>query len=160
MFGSSRTGPSALPYPSAFLSPLSKQFSASSSSSGGAHVRWNAVGANGGEVGVVGQGELGSSNVGLCYSDAHVTSYNAAELWTFHCERVRKMPLSGLDASMLIGLPCKTEADWIYLRSRVAEVRSPHHEKKTCTNYGAVAIQESQNDILYCRRTTVMVGRR
>ena len=33
---------------------------------------------------------------------AHVTSYIAAELRTFHCENVRKMPLSGLDPSMLI----------------------------------------------------------
>ena len=49
----------------------------------------------------------------------YVTSYGATELWTFHCERVRKMPLSGLGLSMVIGLPCKTEADWINLRRRV-----------------------------------------
>ena len=33
------------------------------------------------------------------------------------------MPLSGLDPSMLIGFLCKTEADWIDLQRRVAEVR-------------------------------------
>jgi cysteine protease ATG4 len=30
-------------------------------------------------------------------------AYTAVEMQTFHCERVRKMPLSGLDPSMLIG---------------------------------------------------------
>ncbi|KAJ7442939.1 peptidase family C54-domain-containing protein [Mycena galericulata] len=33
----------------------------------------------------------------------YARAYSAAELRTFHCERVRKMPLSGLDPSMLIG---------------------------------------------------------
>ena len=55
----------------------------------------------------------GASDAG---SDAaqmlYVTSDGDAELWTFHCEHVRKMPLSGgLDLSMLIGFLCKTEAD-------------------------------------------------
>ena len=54
----------------------------------------------------------------------YVSSYSAAELRTFHCERVRKIPLSGLGPSMLIGFLCKTEADWIDLRRRVAEVCS------------------------------------
>lgn len=30
-----------------------------------------------------------------------VQAYSATEMRTFHCERVRKMPLSGLDPSML-----------------------------------------------------------
>ncbi|KAF8063439.1 hypothetical protein FPV67DRAFT_1654673, partial [Lyophyllum atratum] len=50
----------------------------------------------------------------------YVTAYSPAELKTFHCERVRKMPLSGLDPSMLIGFLCKDEADWVDLRKRVA----------------------------------------
>jgi cysteine protease ATG4 len=54
----------------------------------------------------------------------YVTLYSVVELRTFHSERVRKMPLSGLDPSMLIGFLCKTEADWIDLRRRVAEVCS------------------------------------
>src|ERR1700761_3038028 len=44
---SSRTGSSTFSYPTASPSPLSKQLS-TSFSSGGAHVRWNSVGANGG----------------------------------------------------------------------------------------------------------------
>ncbi|KIM78653.1 hypothetical protein PILCRDRAFT_11108 [Piloderma croceum F 1598] len=39
----------------------------------------------------------------------YVNAYSAAELRTFHCERVRKMPLSGLDPSVLLGFSCK---DW------------------------------------------------
>ena len=85
-------------------------------------MRWNSPGAaNGG--GSVLSGEPGSE-AGLDHTQMHfVTSYSAAELRTFRCERVRKMPLSGLDPSMLIGFLCKTEADWIDLRRRVAEVR-------------------------------------
>jgi cysteine protease ATG4 len=113
-------GSSTFSYPTASPSPLSKQLSTSSSSSGGAHVRWNSAGANGG--GSVLSGE--ASDAGLDPTQVHyVTSYTAAELRTFHSERVRKMPLSGLDPSMLIGFLCKTEADWIDLRRRVAEVR-------------------------------------
>lgn len=57
-----------------------------------------------------------------------VTAYSAAELKTFHCERVRKMPLSGLDPSMLMGFLCKNEQDWIDFKAKVAEVSvySPH----------------------------------
>lgn len=52
----------------------------------------------------------------------YVTAYHAAELKTFHCERVRKMPLSGLDPSMLIGFLCKDEADWRDFRKRIGDV--------------------------------------
>lgn len=51
-----------------------------------------------------------------------VNAYSPMELKTFHCERVRKMPLSGLDPSMLIGFLCKDEEDWIDFRKRVVEV--------------------------------------
>ncbi|KAJ7023796.1 hypothetical protein C8F04DRAFT_1271039 [Mycena alexandri] len=34
-------------------------------------------------------------------------AHSAAELRTLHCERVRKMPMSGLDPSMLIGFVCR-----------------------------------------------------
>ncbi|KAJ7673302.1 hypothetical protein DFH06DRAFT_61334 [Mycena polygramma] len=44
-------------------------------------------------------------------------AYSAAELRTFHCERVRKMPLSGLDPRMLIGSVCRSEV-WVDLRRR------------------------------------------
>ena len=55
-------------------------------------------------------------------ADHYVTQYNAVELRTFHCDRVRKMPLSGLDPSMLLGFLCKEEKDWIDLRRRINEV--------------------------------------
>ena len=55
----------------------------------------------------------------------YVNAYSAAELKTFHCERVRKMPLSGLDPSMLIGFFCRDESDWKDFRKKVEEVK--HH---------------------------------
>ncbi|KAJ7249578.1 hypothetical protein C8J57DRAFT_1356237, partial [Mycena rebaudengoi] len=36
-------------------------------------------------------------------------AYVSAELRTFHCEKVRKMPLSGLDPSMLLSFVCRDE---------------------------------------------------
>lgn len=53
----------------------------------------------------------------------YCTAYGASELKTFHCDRVRKMPLSGLDPSMLIGFLCRDEDDWRDFRRRVTEVR-------------------------------------
>ena len=52
----------------------------------------------------------------------YCTAYSAAELKTFHCERVRKMPMSGLDPSMLIGFLCRDEKDWWDFRKRVTDV--------------------------------------
>lgn len=49
-------------------------------------------------------------------------AYSAVELKTFHCDRVRKMPLNGLDPSMLVGFLCKNEDDWIDFRQRVTGV--------------------------------------
>jgi cysteine protease ATG4 len=64
-----------------------------------------------------------ASDTNLDHAQTHyATAYSAAELRTFHCDRIRKMPLSALDPSMLIGFLCKNEADWIDLRQRVAEV--------------------------------------
>ncbi|KAJ7768174.1 hypothetical protein DFH07DRAFT_769384, partial [Mycena maculata] len=55
--------------------------------------------------------------------EAHFArAYSAAELKTFHCEHVRKMPLTGLDPSMLIGFVCRDEAEWVDLRRRVSEL--------------------------------------
>ncbi|KAK6978243.1 peptidase family C54-domain-containing protein [Favolaschia claudopus] len=51
-----------------------------------------------------------------------VRAYSAAELQTFHCEKVRKMPLSGLDPSMLLGFVVRDEAEWVDLRRRVKEL--------------------------------------
>lgn len=44
------------------------------------------------------------------------------DLRTFHCDRVRKMPLSGLDPSMLLGFLCRDEQDWKDFRRRMAEI--------------------------------------
>jgi cysteine protease ATG4 len=69
----------------------------------------------------------GGGNVGVGWMDVvqehFMRAYTGAEMKTFHCERVRKMPLSGLDPSMLIGFLCKDEAEWIDFRRRVEEVR-------------------------------------
>ena len=52
----------------------------------------------------------------------YITAYSPEELRTFHCDRVRKMPISGLDPSMLIGFLCRNERDWKDLRARLADV--------------------------------------
>jgi cysteine protease ATG4 len=66
--------------------------------------------------------EMGVKSV-LDMTDEQVLElYSDVELKTYHCDRVRKMPLSGLDPSMLIGFLVKTEADWKDLRHRIAEV--------------------------------------
>jgi cysteine protease ATG4 len=117
---SSRTGSSTFSHRTpASPSPLSKQLSTSSSSSSGTRARWQSTGANGAGSELSGV----ASDSGLDPSQLHyVTAYSSTELRTFHCDRVRKMPLSGLDPSMLIGFLCKNEADWIDLRQRVTEV--------------------------------------
>ncbi|KAL0576416.1 Cysteine protease atg4 [Marasmius crinis-equi] len=67
-------------------------------------------------------GEFGGGSTLTSLQEHLISAYNIAELRTFHCERVRKMPLSGLDPSMLIGFLCKDEADWQDLRRRVGEL--------------------------------------
>lgn len=57
----------------------------------------------------------------------YVTSYSPVELRTFHCDRVRKMPLSGLDPSMLLGFLCRDERDWSDLREKITTVCSSVH---------------------------------
>ncbi|THH00355.1 hypothetical protein EW026_g2186 [Hermanssonia centrifuga] len=71
----------------------------------------------------VGIAELGMGGDDLDPIQRHyVSAYSSSELKTFHCDRVRKMPLSGLDPSMLIGFLCKDEADWIDLKTRITEL--------------------------------------
>ena len=52
----------------------------------------------------------------------YVNAYSVAELQTFHSEQVRKMTLSGLDPSMLLGFLCKDEEDWDDFKMRVNDV--------------------------------------
>ncbi|KAK4054231.1 Cysteine protease atg4 [Microbotryomycetes sp. JL201] len=42
----------------------------------------------------------------------YAKAYPDGELQTYHCDRVRKMPLSALDPSMLVGFLIKDEQDW------------------------------------------------
>jgi cysteine protease ATG4 len=54
----------------------------------------------------------------LWYADA----YPANQLRTFHCEKVKKMPFSGLDPSMLLGFLVRNEADFEDFCERAAKV--------------------------------------
>ena len=89
----SRTGSSAFLYPTTSPSPLSKQLSTSGSSSG----RWNPAGANANGGGgpvlsarlVVRQAWMRRRRI------TWQTSNSAAELRTFHCERVHKCRFRG-----------------------------------------------------------------
>ncbi|KAJ9118741.1 hypothetical protein QFC22_003962 [Naganishia vaughanmartiniae] len=48
--------------------------------------------------------------------------YTNDQLKTFHCDKVKKMPISSLDPSMLIGFLCKDKDDWLDLRERLNNV--------------------------------------
>lgn len=106
------------------LQPLHPPAPASSSH----HGRWRSAshppaspGAS--DLGLTDLAELAAST-GLDPVQLHYcTAYTSAELKTFHCERVRKMPLSGLDPSMLLGFLVRDEADWADLRKRISGVR-------------------------------------
>ncbi|KAJ9126012.1 hypothetical protein QFC24_002284 [Naganishia onofrii] len=50
--------------------------------------------------------------------------YTSDQLKTFHCDKVKKMPISSLDPSMLIGFLCKDNDDWLDLRERLNNL--PH----------------------------------
>lgn len=52
----------------------------------------------------------------------YANAYSEAQLRTFHCEKVKKMPLSGLDPSMLLGFMCRDGADFEDFCERVAKV--------------------------------------
>lgn len=54
----------------------------------------------------------------------YASAYSEAALKTFHCERVKKLPLSGLDPSMLLGFLCTSEAEFDDFCDRVS--RLPH----------------------------------
>ncbi|KAF8869273.1 peptidase family C54-domain-containing protein [Infundibulicybe gibba] len=138
-----RTGSSTFSYHAPLSpSPLQQQFSTSStdSSSGYPHSRspppsqsgrWHHPASQPDSPGIsssdMDHRELfstsGGGRRGLDPVQEHyVTAYNAADLKTFHCDRVRKMPLSGLDPSMLIGFLCRSEAEWVDFRRRVGDL--------------------------------------
>ncbi|UOH83832.1 cysteine protease ATG4 [Cryptococcus neoformans] len=52
----------------------------------------------------------------------YTTAYPDSLLRTYHCEKIKKMPLSGLDPSMLLGFVCKDEDDFEDFVDRVAQL--------------------------------------
>ncbi|WWD22424.1 hypothetical protein CI109_106915 [Kwoniella shandongensis] len=52
----------------------------------------------------------------------YANAYSENQLRTFHCEKVKKMPLSGLDPSMLLGFLCRDEKDFEDFCERVAKL--------------------------------------
>lgn len=52
----------------------------------------------------------------------YATAYTSAQLKTFHCDKVKKLPLSGLDPSMLLGFLVRDERDMDDFCARVAKV--------------------------------------
>ena len=134
---SNSSAASSFSYRSATLqpSPLQQQLSTSSASTSHSdfsqshnnnnnlHTRWQSASV------LPDESEMDSRELGLGADldpmQRHlVTAYSQAELKTFHCDRVRKMPLSGLDPSMLLGFLCKDEGEWLDLKDRITEVRA------------------------------------
>ncbi|KAF8654308.1 hypothetical protein AX16_003536 [Volvariella volvacea WC 439] len=71
-------------------------------------------------LGVVGEGSEGVTLDPI--QEHYLRAYTQGELGTFHCDRVRKMPMSGLDPSMLVGFLVRDEADWLDFKRRIAEL--------------------------------------
>ncbi|KAF8329095.1 uncharacterized protein EI90DRAFT_2810383, partial [Cantharellus anzutake] len=42
----------------------------------------------------------------------YANSYAFSDIRTYHCDRVRKMAITSLDPSMLLGFLCRTESEW------------------------------------------------
>jgi len=53
------------------------------------------------------------------------SAYTEAQLRTFHCDKIKKIPLSNVDPSMLLGFLCKNEADFQDFCQRVNKVSLP-----------------------------------
>ena len=58
------------------------------------------------------------------FSTTYSDPVKDAEIRSYHCEKVRKMPLCSLDPSMLVGFLIRDEADWKEFRHSVDEVRN------------------------------------
>jgi cysteine protease ATG4 len=56
----------------------------------------------------------------------YIDAYTETQLRTFHSDKVRKMPLSGLDPSMLLGFLVRDEADFEDFCRRVSSVSLCH----------------------------------
>ncbi|KAI5451359.1 Cysteine protease atg4 [Naganishia albida] len=53
------------------------------------------------------------------YSERLLSAYTLEQLKTFHCEKVKKMSISSLDPSMLMGFLVRDREDWEDLRRRL-----------------------------------------
>jgi cysteine protease ATG4 len=53
-------------------------------------------------------------------------AYTSDQLKTFHCEKVKKMPISSLDPSMLMAFLVRDYEDWLDLRDRLNNVSSSY----------------------------------
>ncbi|KAI0757764.1 peptidase family C54-domain-containing protein [Daedaleopsis nitida] len=142
-------------------SPLQQQLSTSSAStsdSSQSHNRWQSSSVLYDDSAEMDSRELGLG-VDLDPMQRHlVTAYSQAELKTFHCDRVRKMPLSGLDPSMLLGFLCKNEAEWLDLKDRITELfrtnksifslaNEPPHYPSDSDDMGLESISEPDIDM-------------
>ncbi|KAI0353215.1 hypothetical protein OH77DRAFT_1554187 [Trametes cingulata] len=128
---SGATSGSSFSYRSPTLSPspLQQQLSTSSASTSQSessqshmHPRWQSSSVLPDDSAEMDSRELGLGSDLDPVQRHYVTAYSNAELKTFHCDRVRKMPLSGLDPSMLLGFLCKDEGEWLDLKDRIAEL--------------------------------------
>jgi cysteine protease ATG4 len=83
----------------------------------------------------------------------YASAYAEAQLKTYHCDKVRKVPLSALDPSMLLGFLCKDQADFEDFCERVAKVSVELSPVSRSSNVTADDIA-SAKDIFGARRTT------
>ncbi|KAL1746117.1 peptidase family C54-domain-containing protein [Schizophyllum fasciatum] len=80
----------------------------------------------------------------------YLAGYTAAETRTFHCERVRKMPMSGLDPSMLIGFLCKDRADWDDWRARMGKLsKFPLSIQDEPPNWMPSDVESMSDELIY-----------
>jgi cysteine protease ATG4 len=60
------------------------------------------------------------------------SAYNPEQLSTFHCDRVRKMPMSSLDPSMLLGFLIQDYDDWQDFCARMNNVSVTGDNLRDC----------------------------
>ncbi|KAI0736030.1 peptidase family C54-domain-containing protein [Earliella scabrosa] len=147
-------------------SPLQQQMSTSSAStsqsdssqSHNVHNRWQSASVLPDDSAEMDSRELGLGTDLDPLQRHFITAYSQQELKTFHCDRVRKMPLSGLDPSMLLGFLCKDEAEWLDLKDRITELfrtnksifslaNEPPHYPSDSDDMGLESISEPDIDM-------------
>ncbi len=92
-------------------------------------------------------------------ADALLSAFDPSELATLHCRKVKRMQISGMDPSMLLGFMCKDE-DWLDLVQRVDEVsfkplyRGGEEAGMTCIPRRRSPHTASSQDFLHPRRAS------